>query len=183
LQRCQQRIRVIPHLAPHLRGSNLFGTRRFYPSGTRRFYLDSLAEYRSPNSPLLVPPLLRLGFVGVLTSVPVALLIKRAGYTHRHEGLEDVVDRAYDCRVRPEGIETARVRAVPRRPQVPFMLRVLLYGKVISSHGRRSCRRKKKGRLVGRASGRALLPDPRATPCTPRMKPNAAACKNGTVAA
>ena len=50
------------------------------------------------------------------------------------------------------------------------------------SHRRRSCRRKK-GRLVGRASVRALLPDPRATPCTPRMKPNAAARKNGTVAA
>ena len=50
---------------------------------TRRFYLDSLADYRSPNSPLLVPPLLRLGFVGVLISVPVALVIKRAGYTHR----------------------------------------------------------------------------------------------------
>jgi hypothetical protein len=30
---------------------------------------------------------------------------------------------------------------------------------------------------VGRASCRALLPDPRATPCTPRMKPNAAARK------
>ena len=33
-------------------------------------------------SPLLTPPLLRLGSVGVLTSVPVALVIKRAGYTH-----------------------------------------------------------------------------------------------------
>ena len=42
----------------------------------------SLAEYRSPNLLLLVPPLLRLGFVGVLISVPVALVIKRAGYTH-----------------------------------------------------------------------------------------------------
>ena len=30
------------------------------------------------------PPLLHLGFVGVLTSVPVALVIKRAGYTHTH---------------------------------------------------------------------------------------------------
>jgi hypothetical protein len=36
-------------------------------------------------------------------------------------------------------------------------------------------RAEEKGRLVGRASVRALLPDPRATPCTPRMKPNAAA--------
>jgi hypothetical protein len=54
------------------RGSNL--------SGTRRFYLYSLAEYRSPNSPLLVPPLLRLGFVGVLTSVPVALVINPFTY-------------------------------------------------------------------------------------------------------
>ena len=72
-----------PPVYPWLRrGSNLYGTRRFYLSGTRRFYLDSLAEYRSPNSPLLVPPLLRLGFVGVLISVPVALVIKRAGYTH-----------------------------------------------------------------------------------------------------
>ena len=44
-------------------------------------------------------------------------------------------------------------------------------------------RAEEKGRLVGRASVRALLPDPRATPCTPRMKPNAAARKNGTVAA
>ena len=71
-----------PPVYPWLRrGSNLYGTRRFYLSGTRRFYLDSLAEYRSPNSPLLVPPLLRLGFVGVLISVPVALVIKRAGYT------------------------------------------------------------------------------------------------------
>ena len=33
-------------------------------------------------SPLLTPPLLRLGSVGVLSSVPVALVIKRAGYTH-----------------------------------------------------------------------------------------------------
>ena len=74
-----------PPVYPWLRrGSNLYGTRRFYLSGTRRFYLDSLAEYRSPNSPLLVPPLLRLGFVGVLISVPVALVIKRAGYTHTH---------------------------------------------------------------------------------------------------
>ena len=56
-------------------GLNLYGTRRFYPPGTRRFYLYSLAECRSPNSPLLAPPLLRLGFVGVLTSVPVALVI------------------------------------------------------------------------------------------------------------
>ena len=75
-----------PPVYPWLRrGSNLYGTRRFYLSGTRRFYLDSLAEYRSPNSPLLVPPLLRLGFVGVLISVPVALVIKRAGYTHTHD--------------------------------------------------------------------------------------------------
>eukprot|EP00326_Haptolina_ericina_P003291 CAMPEP_0181205328 /NCGR_PEP_ID=MMETSP1096-20121128/20416_1 /TAXON_ID=156174 ORGANISM="Chrysochromulina ericina, Strain CCMP281" /NCGR_SAMPLE_ID=MMETSP1096 /ASSEMBLY_ACC=CAM_ASM_000453 /LENGTH=99 /DNA_ID=CAMNT_0023296099 /DNA_START=610 /DNA_END=909 /DNA_ORIENTATION=+ len=44
-------------------------------------------------------------------------------------------------------------------------------------------RAEEKGRLVGSASVRALLPDPRATPCTPRMKPNAAARKNGTVAA
>ena len=65
-----------------LSGSNLYGTRRFFLSGTRRLYLDSLAEYRSPNSPLLVPPLLRLGFVGVLISVTLALVIKRAGYTH-----------------------------------------------------------------------------------------------------
>ena len=35
-------------------------------------------------SPLLTSPLLRLGSVGVLTSVPVALVIKRAGYTHTH---------------------------------------------------------------------------------------------------
>ena len=54
--------------------------------GKRDCRHNSLAEYRSPNSPLLVPPLLRLGFVGVLTSVPVALVIKRAGYTHtRHK--------------------------------------------------------------------------------------------------
>ena len=38
---------------------------------------NSLTECRSPNSPLLVPPLLRLGSVGVLTSVPIALVIKR----------------------------------------------------------------------------------------------------------
>ena len=43
--------------------------------GTRRFYLYSLAEYRSLNSALLIiylliPSLLRLGSVGVLTSVP-----------------------------------------------------------------------------------------------------------------
>jgi hypothetical protein len=46
-------------------------------------------------------------------------------------------------------------------------------------------RAEEKGKLVGRASVRALLPDPHATPCTPRMKPNAAARekKNGTVAA
>jgi hypothetical protein len=30
-------------------GLNLYGTQRFYPPGTRRFYLYSLAEYRSPN--------------------------------------------------------------------------------------------------------------------------------------
>ena len=71
-----------PPVYPRLRcGLNLYGTRRFYLSGTRRFYLSSPAEYRSPNSPLLIPPLLRLGSVGVLTSVPVALVIKRAGYT------------------------------------------------------------------------------------------------------
>ena len=29
----------------------------------------------APNTPLLIPPLLRLGFVGVLSSVPVALVI------------------------------------------------------------------------------------------------------------
>jgi hypothetical protein len=46
----------------------LSGTRRFYLSGTRRFYLYSLTECRSPDSPLLVPPLLRLGSVGVLRS-------------------------------------------------------------------------------------------------------------------
>ena len=61
---------------PRLRcGLNPYGTQRFYFSGTRRFYLYSLTECRSPNSPLLTPPLLRLGFVGVLTSVPVALVI------------------------------------------------------------------------------------------------------------
>jgi hypothetical protein len=48
-------------------------------------YLYSLAEYRSPNSPLLIMPLLHLGSVGVLTSVPVALVIKRAGYTHKYK--------------------------------------------------------------------------------------------------
>ena len=47
----------------------------------------------------------------------------------------------------------------------------------------KGARAEEKGRLVGRASVRALLPDPRATPCTPRMKPNAAARKHGTVAA
>ena len=47
-------------------GLNLYGTRRFYSPGTRRFYLYSLgAECRSPNSPLLTPPRLRLGFVGL----------------------------------------------------------------------------------------------------------------------
>ena len=56
------------------------------PPAPRRFYLDSLADtwlskYRSPNSPFRIPPLLRLGSVGVLISVPVALVIKRAGYT------------------------------------------------------------------------------------------------------
>ena len=30
-------------------GLNLYGTQRFYPPGTRRFYLYSQAEYRSPN--------------------------------------------------------------------------------------------------------------------------------------
>ena len=77
-------------------GLNLYGTRRFYPPGTRRFYLYSLAECRSPNSPLLTPPLLRLGFVGVLTSVPVALVIKREEKNKRiwdlrekrHKGVE-----------------------------------------------------------------------------------------------
>ena len=65
-----------PPVYPRLRcGLNPYGTQRFYFSGTRRFYLYSLTECRSPNSPLLTPPLLRLGFVGVLTSVPVALVI------------------------------------------------------------------------------------------------------------
>ena len=74
-------------------GLTIRGIKRFYPSGTRRFYLDRLAEYRSPNSPLLVPPLLRLEFVGVLISVPVALVIKRAGlHTHTHINGRTLVD-------------------------------------------------------------------------------------------
>ena len=69
-------------------GLNLYGTRRFYSPGTRRFYLYSLAECRSPNSPLLTPPRLRLGFVGVLTSVPVALVIIK-GRIHTHTYISD----------------------------------------------------------------------------------------------
>ena len=64
-----------PPVYPWLRRDlNPNGTRRFYLAGTRRFYVYSLAECRSPNSHLLIPPLLRLGSVGVLISVPVALL-------------------------------------------------------------------------------------------------------------
>ena len=64
----------------------LYGTRRFYSPGTRRFYLYSLAEYRSPNrllESLLSPHLRPSELVEVSSSVPVALVIfKRAGYTH-----------------------------------------------------------------------------------------------------
>ena len=70
-------------------GLNLFSTRCFYLPGTRRFYRVPVQPGGVPRacwspyqSPLLVPPLLRQGSVGVLTSVAVALVIKRTGYTH-----------------------------------------------------------------------------------------------------
>ena len=47
-------------------------------------------------SPPQIPPPPPSGFVGVLTSVPVALVIKRAGYTHTHDFFKtsNIVDRA-----------------------------------------------------------------------------------------
>ena len=83
---------------------NLDGTRHSYPPVTHlTTFLPArhtshdvstsvrkpLAECRSPLSPLLIPPLrfsVRAS-AGVLTSVPVALVIKRAGYTHTHTQL------------------------------------------------------------------------------------------------